>query len=65
MIVAFEAYNLCDFLLVNTIVPFHELWLFHFLFVFKLFPIGYGPTPSKRKDIVPEQEIVKGLTCIT
>jgi hypothetical protein len=24
VIVAFEAYNLCDFLLVNTIVPFHE-----------------------------------------
>jgi hypothetical protein len=38
MIVAFEAYNLCDFLLVNTIVPFHEP-MFHFLLVFKLFPI--------------------------
>jgi hypothetical protein len=24
VIVAFEAYNLCDFLLVNMIVPFHE-----------------------------------------
>jgi len=24
MIVAFEAYNLCNLLLVNTIVPFHE-----------------------------------------
>jgi hypothetical protein len=24
VIVTFEAYNLCDFLLVNTIVPFHE-----------------------------------------
>jgi len=24
MIVAFEAYNLCDLLLVNTINPFHE-----------------------------------------
>ncbi len=65
MIIAFEAYYLCDFLLVNTIVPFHEPWMFHFLFIFKLFPIGYGPTLSKRKDIVLEQEIVKGLACIT
>ncbi len=65
MIVTFEAYNLWDFLYVNTIVPFHEPWMFHFLLVFKLFPIVYGPTPSKRKDIVLEQEIVKGLACIT
>jgi hypothetical protein len=34
--------------------------MFHFLLIFKLFPIGYGPTPSKRKDIVLEQEVVKG-----
>ncbi len=39
MIVAFEAYNLCNLLLVNTIVPFHEPRSFHFLLVFKLFPI--------------------------
>jgi hypothetical protein len=63
VIVAFEEYNLCDFLLVNTIASFHELWMFHFLLVFKLFPIGYGSTPSKRKGIVLEQEIVKGLAC--
>jgi hypothetical protein len=25
-----------------------------------MFPIGYGPTPSKRKDILLEQEVVKG-----
>jgi hypothetical protein len=31
------------------------------LLVFKLFPIGYGPTPNKRKNIVLEQEIVKGF----
>jgi hypothetical protein len=31
------------------------------LLVFKLFPIGYGPTPSKRKNIVLEQGIVKGF----
>jgi hypothetical protein len=48
VIVAFEEYNLCDFLL-----------------IFKLFPIGYGPTPSKRKGIVLKQEIVKGLAYIT
>ncbi len=48
-------------MLVNIIVPFHEPWVFHFLFVLKLFPIGYGPTPSKRKDIVLEQEVVKGF----
>jgi hypothetical protein len=30
------------------------------LLVFKLFPIGYGPTPSKRKNIVLEQ-VVKGF----
>jgi hypothetical protein len=35
--------------------------MFHFLLVFKLFPIGYGPTPSKRKIIVLEQGIVKGF----
>jgi len=50
-----------NLLLVNTIVLVHEPWSFHFLLVFKLFPIGYGPTPSKRKDIVLEQEVVKGL----
>jgi hypothetical protein len=33
--------------------------MFNFLLVFKLFPIGYGPTPNKIKDIVLEQEIVK------
>jgi hypothetical protein len=31
---------------------------------FKLFPIGYGPTPSKRKDIVLEQEIAKGFELV-
>ncbi len=39
LIVTFEEYNLCDFLLVNTIASFHELWMFHFLLVFKFFPI--------------------------
>jgi hypothetical protein len=34
------------------------------LLVFKLFPIGYGPTPSKRKDIVLEQEVVKGFELV-
>ncbi len=62
MIVAFEPYNFCDFLLVNMIISFHEPWMFHFLLVFKLFPIGYGPTPSKKKDIVWEQKIVKGFS---
>ncbi len=38
--------------------------MFHFLLVFKLFPIGYGPTPSKRKDIVLEQEVVKGFELV-
>jgi hypothetical protein len=39
--------------------------VFHILLVFKFFPIGYGPTPSKRKNIVLEQEIVKGfLACV-
>jgi hypothetical protein len=38
--------------------------MFHFLLVFKLFPIGYGPTPSKRKDIVVEQEVVKGFELV-
>jgi hypothetical protein len=35
--------------------------MFHFLFDFKLFPISYGPTPNKRKDIVLKQEVVKGF----
>jgi hypothetical protein len=26
-----------------------------------LFSIGYGPTPSKRKDIVLEQEVERGF----
>jgi hypothetical protein len=34
------------------------------LLVFKLFPIGYGPTPSKRKDIVLEQEVLKGFELV-
>jgi hypothetical protein len=34
------------------------------LLVFKLFPIGYGPTPSKRKDIVLKEEAVKGFELI-
>jgi hypothetical protein len=34
------------------------------LFVFKLFPIGYEPTPSKRKDIALEQEVMKGFEFI-
>jgi hypothetical protein len=34
------------------------------LFVFKLFPIGYGPTPSKRKNIVLKQEVVKGFELV-
>jgi len=38
--------------------------VFHFLLVFNLFPIGYGPTPSKRKNIVLEQEIVKGFELV-
>jgi hypothetical protein len=29
-----------------------------------LFPIGYGPTTNKRKDIVLEQEVVKGFELI-
>jgi hypothetical protein len=29
-----------------------------------LFPIGYGPTPSKRKNIVLEQEVVKGFELV-
>jgi hypothetical protein len=44
------------------IVPFHEPWMFHFLLIFKLFPIGYGPTPSKRKDIMLKQEIIEGFS---
>jgi hypothetical protein len=51
-------------LLVNIIVPFHEPCIFNFLLVFKLFPISYGPTPSKRKDIVLEQEVVKGFELV-
>jgi len=51
------------FLLINTIVPFHEPYIFHLLLVFKLFPIGYGPTPSKIKDIVLEQ-VVKGFELV-
>jgi hypothetical protein len=35
------------------------------LLVFKLFPIGYGPTPSKRKDIALKEEIHNGLVYIT
>jgi hypothetical protein len=38
--------------------------VFQFLLVFKLYPIGYGPTPNKGKDILLEQEIVKGLACM-
>jgi hypothetical protein len=34
------------------------------LLVFKLFPIGYRPTPSKRKNIVLEKEVVKGFELI-
>jgi hypothetical protein len=29
-----------------------------------LFSIGYGPTPSKRKDVVLEQEVVKGFELV-
>jgi len=35
--------------------------MFHFLLVSKLFPISYGLTLSKRKDIVLKQDIVKGF----
>jgi hypothetical protein len=38
--------------------------MLHFLLIFKLFPIGYGLTPSKRKDIVLEQEVVKGFELV-
>jgi hypothetical protein len=34
------------------------------LLVFKLFPIGYGPTPSKKKNIVLEKEVVKGFELV-
>jgi hypothetical protein len=34
------------------------------LIVFKLFPIYYGPTLSKRKDIMLEQEVVKGFELV-
>jgi hypothetical protein len=33
------------------------------LLVFKLFPIGYG-RPSKRKNIVLKQEVVKGFELV-
>ncbi len=33
-------------------------------FVFKLFPIGYGPTPSKRKNIMLKQEVVNGFELV-
>jgi hypothetical protein len=29
-----------------------------------LFPIGYGPTPSKRKNIVLQQEVMKGFELV-
>jgi hypothetical protein len=29
-----------------------------------LFPIGYGPTSSERKNIVLEQEIMKGFEIV-
>jgi hypothetical protein len=29
-----------------------------------LFPIGYGPTPNKRKNIVLEQKVVKGFELV-
>jgi hypothetical protein len=35
--------------------------MFHFLLVFKLFPIGYGLTLSKRKDIVLEKKNSQGF----
>jgi hypothetical protein len=35
------------------------------LLVFKLFPIGYGPTPSKRNNIVLEQEVMKGFELVS
>jgi hypothetical protein len=38
--------------------------MFHFLFVFKLFLIGYAPTLSKRKDIVLKQKAVKGFELV-
>jgi hypothetical protein len=41
------------FLLVNTIVPFHEPWIFHFLLVFKLFPIDTMPTTSLHGESKP------------
>jgi hypothetical protein len=34
------------------------------LLVFKWFPIGYGLTPSKRKNIVLKQEVVKGFELV-
>jgi hypothetical protein len=64
VIVALEYTTFVIFLLVNTIVPFHEPRIFHFLLVFKLFPKGYGPTPSKRKNIVLEQKVVKGFELV-
>jgi hypothetical protein len=32
--------------------------------LFSSFPIGYGPTPSKREDIVLEQEVVKDFELV-
>jgi hypothetical protein len=29
-----------------------------------LFPIGYGPTPSKRKDILLKQKVLKGFELV-
>jgi hypothetical protein len=34
------------------------------LLIFKFFPIGYGPTSSKRKDILLEQKILKGFELV-
>jgi hypothetical protein len=34
------------------------------LLVFKLFPIGYGPTLNKRKDIVLKQEVMKDFELV-
>jgi hypothetical protein len=34
------------------------------LFVFKLFPIVYALTPSKRKDILLKRKVVKGFELV-
>jgi hypothetical protein len=34
------------------------------LLVFKLFPIGYGPTPSKKKNIELEKKVVKDFELV-